>query len=219
MNDLIVRASESYKMMTKSRTKSDPLGETTKTWLKEKAVQEVLGYRPDISNKYMDKGIKMEGANSEDTGTSMELLHTVYFESYKKHEGRVTKDGFSGECDILHKGVVRDIKSSWSIDTFPFFEEDAEKLIKKSGYDWQVRVYMMLYNVDVAYIDYCLVSTPIDLIGYEDEEKHIVDHIEPSKRVTSVMIKRDENIDKDIKDKYILCNEQYKKYVEQLKNK
>ena len=210
--ELIVRASECAKMMTKSRTKSQPLGETTLTWLKEKAIEAVLGHRKVISNKYMDKGTQVEEQ-------SIELLNQVLFTNYKKHEGRINTDTFTGECDILTKDHVRDIKSSWSVDTFPFFLEDAVKAVKKSGYDWQVRMYMLLYGVDVAYIDYCLVNTPEDLIGYELEDLHIVDHLSVTKRVTTVRINREEEKEVEILERYALCNEQFKKFVNELKNK
>jgi len=210
--ELIVRASECAKMMTKSRTKSQPLGETTLTWLKEKAIEAVLGHRKVISNKYMEKGTQVEEQ-------SIELLNQVLFTNYTKHEGRINTDTFTGECDILTKDHVRDIKSSWSVSTFPFFLEDAVKAVKKSGYDWQVRMYMLLYGVDVAYIDYCLVNTPEDLIGYELEDLHIVDHLPVTKRVTTVRINREEEKEVEILERYALCNEQFKKFVNELKNK
>ena len=210
--ELIVRASECAKMMTKSRTKSQPLGETTLTWLKEKAVEAVTGHKKVISNKYMDKGTQCENI-------SIELLNSVLFTNYEKHEGRINTDTFTGECDILTKDHVRDIKTSWSIDTFPFFLEDAVKAVKKSGYDWQVRMYMLLYGVDVAYIDYCLVDTPEDLIGYELESIHEVSHLPVTMRVTTVRINREEEKEVEILERYALCNEQFKKYVNQLKQK
>ena len=49
LKPLIVRASECYKLMTKARNKGDELSETTKTWLKEKAVEEVLGLKKIVS--------------------------------------------------------------------------------------------------------------------------------------------------------------------------
>ena len=156
--ELIVRASECSKMMTKSRTKSQPLGDTTLTWIKDKAVEAVLGHKKDFSNKYMDKGIEVEDE-------SIKLLNKVLFTNYEKHKGRINTEVFTGECDILTKDHVRDIKSSWSLETFPFYEDDAIKAVKKSGYDWQVRMYMLLYGVDVAYVDYCLVNIQEDLIG------------------------------------------------------
>lgn len=210
--ELTVRASECAKMMTSSRTKSQPLGDTTLTWLKEKAIESVLGHRKQISNKYMEKGTTVELE-------SIELLNTVLFTQYEKHDKRINTEGFTGECDILADDHVRDIKSSWSIDTFPFFQDDAEKAVKKSGYDWQVRMYMMLYGVDTGYIDYCLVSTPDDLIGWDDESIHKVDHIEVTKRVTTVKIDRCEKKETDILEKYKLCNDQFKKYVAELQNK
>lgn len=205
---LTVRASESSKMMTSGAK----IGETNKTWLKEKAIEHVIGYKKDISNKCMEKGTQVEDE-------SIELLNDVLFTEYEKHEGRINTEGFTGECDILENDHIRDIKSSWSIDTFPFFDDDAEKAVKKSGYDWQVRVYMMLYGVDVAYVDYCLVNTPDDLIGWDDKEKHVVDHIELTKRVTTVKIERDAKIEKQIIEKYRKCNELFETYINQLKIK
>ncbi len=210
--ELTVRASECAKMMTRSRTKSEPLGDTTLTWLKEKAIESVLGVRKTISNKYMEKGTIVEP-------DSIELLNTVLFTQYKKHDQRINTEGFTGECDILANDHVRDVKSSWSIETFPFFVEDAEKAVKKSGYDWQVRMYMMLYGVDTAYIDYCLVSTPDDLIGWDSEEIHKVDHIEVTKRVTTVKIERCEKKEAEILEKYNLCNEKYKELIQELQDK
>ena len=210
--ELTVRASECAKMMTNSRSKSQPLSETTLTWLKEKAIETVLGYRKDISNKYMEKGTTVEDE-------SIQLLNSVLFTNYEKHTARINIEGFTGECDILTNDHIRDVKSSWSIDTFPFFVDDAEKAVKKSGYDWQVRTYMMLYGVDKAFIDYCLVDTPEDLIGWENEELHKVSHIEVTKRVTTVEIDRDEAKEKEILDRYKLCNEHFKNYVEYLQKK
>jgi hypothetical protein len=210
--ELTVRASECSKMMAASRSKSQPLSETTLTWLKEKAIEKVIGHRKTISNKYLEKGTTVET-------DSIKLLNAVLFTNYEKHEGRVNTEGFTGECDIITNDHVRDVKSSWSIDTFPFFVEDAEKAVKKSGYDWQVRMYMMLYGVDKAYIDYCLVNTPEELIGWESEELHKVDHIEVTKRVTTVEIDWDEEKEKQIIEKYALCNEQFKVYISQIKNK
>ena len=207
---LIVRASECAKMMTKSRTKSNPIGETTLTWLKQKAVEYVMGYRPRIDNKYLDKGIECED-------TSIKLLNDVLGTDYVKHDGRINTEGFTGECDILTNDHVRDIKTSWSLETFPWFKDDALKAARKSGYEWQVRMYMLLYGVDVAYIDYCLVDTPLHLINeWDDEGIHLVSHIEKSKRVTTVRFDRDENKEQELIEKYKVCNEKFQEYVKEL---
>ena len=60
LTPLVVHASECHKLMTNPRRKSDELSETTKTWLKEKAVEAVLGFRKNITTKPMIKGTVCE---------------------------------------------------------------------------------------------------------------------------------------------------------------
>lgn len=208
--ELVVRASQAFRLMTYKSI--DKIEGTTLTYLKELAVQEVLGYIPDISSKYMEKGTRCEDE-------SIELLNEVYNKFYQKNVERINTEGFTGECDIKTPKLIRDVKTSWSIDTFPFFQDDADAAIKKSGYDWQGRVYMMLYDVDRFVVDYCLIDTPDDLIGYENKEKHIVSFIPAKKRVTSVFIDRDEKIEALILKRWELANEKYKELVDQLRNK
>ena len=45
-----------------------------------------------------------------------------------------------------------------------------------NDYEWQMRGYMWLYNRDCAIVDYCLVDTPEDLIGYEQRVAHSQSH-------------------------------------------
>ena len=132
-----------------------------------------------ITSKAIEKGSRCEDA-------SIDLLNSVLFESYTKHVGRVSNEYITGECDILTDTCVRDIKTSWNIDTFPMFEDDMG-----NDYEWQMRGYMWLYNRDCAIVDYCLVDTPEDLIGYEQRELHIVSHINPINRVRSIAYNRD----------------------------
>ena len=54
------RASASGALLTNPRSKSETLSETTKTYLKEWATEQVFGYRKDISNKYLERGIQQE---------------------------------------------------------------------------------------------------------------------------------------------------------------
>ena len=60
LRPLVVHASECYKLMTNPQRKSEELSETTKTWLKEKAVEEVLGLRKSVETKPMLKGTLCE---------------------------------------------------------------------------------------------------------------------------------------------------------------
>lgn len=206
---LKVRASETKNLMTSG----DKVTTTTLTWLKGKAVAEVLGLTSYIITKPISKGLDCEQ-------DSIDLLNAVLFEDFKKNAERIEKNGFTGSWDILKDGVIRDIKTSWSAATFPFFLEDAEKAVKQSGYDWQARVYMMLTDTSIAYIDYCLIDTPEELLtDWDDWELHHVSHIPVTKRVTSVRVERDKDLEKMMLDKYEIANTLYEGFIHELNNK
>ena len=206
---LTVRASETRQLMTSG----DKITATTLTWLKEKAVAQVLGITTFVATKQMTKGLDCEQA-------SIDLLNAVMFEDFKKNSDRIEKNGFTGSWDIRKDNVIRDIKTSWSASTFPFFQDDAEQAVKKSGYDWQMRVYMMLTGADVAFVDYCLITTPEELLtDWDDWELHHVDHIPITKRVTSVRIERDLEIEQKMLDKYELANTLYQGFIHELNKK
>lgn len=144
-----------------------------------------------ISGKYMDKGIIVEDQ-------SIELYNSVFFTDYVKNTERKTNDWLTGECDIFVPGKkIIDIKSSWSLPTFPSVARQGRDKL----YEWQGRAYMMLWDVDLFDIAYCMVNTPDELIKYEQEELHYVDHISESMRVTIVPYERDKSLEEKIKIK------------------
>lgn len=208
--ELIVNASSAYKLMTYKSV--DKIEGTTLSYLKEKAVEFIFGYRQKLFAKQVYKGIVCEVE-------SIDLVKSVTGKEYTKHEGRATLNGFTGECDIYTPELIRDIKTVWSIDQFPFFKDDAEAAIKKAGYEWQLRVYMMLYDVERSCIDYCLVNTPESLIGYEDTTAHKVDFIPENHRVTSVYFERDLKMEELLLYRWKLANKVFQELVINLKNK
>jgi len=200
-------------MMTNARGKNDELSATTKTWLKEMVKEEVYGYKKQLDTPAITKGIDYENL-------SIELLNEATFNSYKKNEERITNDWLTGEADIVAPELIRDVKSSWSLETFPAFQEDANAAVKKSGYDWQLRGYMMLYNKPKATIDYCMISTPDSLLKDWDNKKiHKVDGIDPVRRVSTVTIERDEALEAKMLERYEVANRYYKEYLNELKTK
>lgn len=168
------------KIMTAPKTKTEVLSVGAKTYLKGIARELAYGFRGELDNKYLRKGIQCED-------DSIELLNQVYFKSYKKHSGRIETDLLSGECDILTPNYIRDVKTSWSLETFPVLIEDAEDTL----YEWQGRAYMHLYDRQEFRLDFCMVTTPEELRKYESPDVHEVDHIPPELRVTTVIYKRD----------------------------
>lgn len=213
MKNLTVRPSSLSRLMTNSRSKKDLLSETAKSYVKECVLSDFYGIEKSLYNKQLGKGTFCEDE-------TIDLLNIVEFESFEKNE--VTKDigWIKGTCDIDSKCLV-DIKTSWDFNTFPHFKEDADKIVKKSGYEWQVRAYMMLYNRDSARVVFGLVDTPDDLLSdYDDEAIHKISHIEPNKRITSSSIfHRCDEKENQIKERYEIANEYYQELYNQLKNK
>lgn len=183
------------------------LSEGAKTYLRSLARQSIYGYRPDLDVKYLRKGLALEG-------DAIALLNRVFLERYEKHVGRVETDLFTGECDILPPGVdyLRDTKVAWSLETFPCIAEDAHD----DDYEWQVRAYMNIYDRQRAFVDFCMLTTPDDIRGYESPNIHDVSHIEDERMlVTSVMYERDMEIEALMLDK---CRQAIK-YIEQIKGR
>lgn len=221
LKPLIVHASECHMLMTNPRRKSDELAETTKTWLKEKAVEQVLGLRKTVATKPMIKGTVCEQK-------SIDLFNQVMLTQYTKNNVTKEKNGFAGTPDLLGKEEVVEIKTSWDATTFPFFKDEVDKRIKKSGYDWQCRVYMMLFGLNKSFVSYCLVDTPREtangdvlLNRWDDWTLHRFDgKIDPQKRVTiSEVIKRDETIEQKMVERYEIANRYYQDYLEEIYKK
>lgn len=186
-----IRASALGDIMTDAKEKNEPLSKGAKTVLEKMAKEFVYGYKETISGKYMDKGIIVEDQ-------SIELYNSVFFTDYKKNTERRTNAWLTGECDIYVPDTkIIDIKSSWSLPTFPATVDAG----RDKGYEWQGRAYMMLWDVDYFEIAYCMVSTPDELIKYEQEEIHYVDHIDETLRVTVVPYERDLVLEEKIRFK------------------
>lgn len=176
---LIIRCSQLGKIMTDGK-KGEELSAGAKTYLRELLKKEILGYDDEISSKYLEKGIRCEEE-------SLNLYNQVFFTDYTKNTERRTDDYITGEADILADGLVIDLKTSWSLNTFPLFACDAVN----NDYEWQLRGYMRLFDLPRAELAYCMVSTPIDLCQYEDRRIHEVDHIPPELRVRVLKFERD----------------------------
>lgn len=181
------RASGLFNLMTDPRNKGEVLSEGTKTYLDKCAKELFYDYTTEASSKETAKGLEVEDQ-------AIELFNSVFFTDYKKNTERRETDYLTGECDIFTGSEIIDIKSSWSIATFPATVRAGDK----KEYEWQARAYMHLWDVPRATIAYCLVDTPDHLVGYEDENLHIVSHISPELRITRVRYERDEALEKKL---------------------
>jgi len=105
------------KLMTNGRGKND-IGATAISYIKDVAKENFYGYRTELNTKQIIKGKEQEQ-------DSIDLLNTVRFEGYVKNIIRVENELMTGECDIITNDSIIDVKTSWSLDTFPAFKEDA----------------------------------------------------------------------------------------------
>ena len=203
---ILFRASALSAIMTDGKGK-DELSVGAKTYVTKLAKEMVYGYDERISSKYMDKVIRVEDA-------SIDLYNAVMLASYAKNTERRTNDWLTGEADIVATHKIIDIKSSWSLTTFPVLAEQGED----KGYEWQLRAYMMLWEKPYAEIAYCLVSTPDDLIGWEAPSLHQVDYINRELRVTVVPYERDLVLEEKIKVKVEAARLYYDEMVREIAN-
>jgi len=204
------RASQLGKLMTSSRTKGEALGQTAKSYIIEKAKEDFYDYKVELTNKYLMKGIHQEQ-------DSIDLLNAVRFESYKKNEKMEENEWLTGSCDIITDELIIDVKTSWSLETFPATNYELKDL---SLYEWQGRAYMWLYDMPTFELSYVMVSTADELLSdYDSYAIHKVDHIDPAKRITSIRFERDKELEIQMAVRLILANEFYNEVLTQLKNK
>lgn len=138
---------------------------------------------------------------------SIELYNEVKDTFYIKNVERITTGNLTGECDLLDtsESLVIDIKTAYSKATFPL----NPKLSKL--YEWQLRAYMHLYNVNNAELAYCLVDTPEDLRKKTDPQHwHEVSDVDLKYRVSTLRIERDEVKEQQLLKRLALCGQYIK---------
>jgi hypothetical protein len=197
------------KLMTESRTKSEVLSQTTKSYIAAKAKEDFFGYNSFISTKAMQKGTDWEHE-------SIELVNQIRDTFYIKNEETIQNDCLIGTPDIILENSIIDIKTSWSLETFPAIASEG---INKD-YEWQLRGYMMLCDKQSAELIYCMIDTDDFLLSdWDNKTIHKVSHIEPMKRITVLGYERNTLIEESIRERLTACTEYYNEYIEQLKAK
>jgi hypothetical protein len=160
-DNILFRASSVGKLLTEPRLKSETMAETVKTFLREIYIKQEYGRTKDISNKYIEKGLKVE----ED---SLTLYSRATGNFFTKNEEHFTNDFLSGTPDILHNGIVIDIKSSY--DIFTFFKSLDSKIDRT--YYCQLQSYMALTGLQSAKLVYCLTDMPEVMLN--DEKRKLM---------------------------------------------
>lgn len=203
------RPSQLGKLMTNPRNKSEVLSETAKAEIRRIAKEDFFGYSSEIKTKPMIKGTDWEQ-------DGIDLLNNVRFTKYTKNTIRVENEYMSGCCDILLDDLIIDIKSSWSLETFPATPSEGES----SDYEWQGRAYMWLYDRPEFELIYTMYDTHDDLLtDWDNRTIHKVNHIPSHHRITVITYQRDEQYEDLIRERLIHCNEYYSQYVNELNSK
>lgn len=171
--------------MTSPKNSSEVLSVGAKTYIQQLVAQEIFGVEFSASSKQMEKGIRCEQ-------TSIDLLNRVRGLCLTKNAERKTNKWLSGECDLFDGSRRRghDIKTSWSIATFPITQSACED----KDYFYQMQGYMDLWDAEEWSVDYVLIDTPSDLIGHEPMELHFVSHIPEHMRLTSWLTIRNQAV-------------------------
>jgi hypothetical protein len=210
-----IRASQLGKIMTAPRSKSEVLSQTAKTYVEELAKEHLFGIKKVFKSRYTDKGNEVEEQ-------AIELTEDVLgFEFLTKNENYYQNDYIKGTPDIITTSLVIDVKSSWSGDTFPFFETE----LPNKDYYYQVMGYMWLTGKKNALISYCLINTPEEIVNdeirrtawgkYEIEPSeetirdvvalHSFDHIPKDRRVKAFHVEYNEGVVNEMKTRIEHC--------------
>lgn len=218
-----IRASAAGQIMTNGRAKGT-MGKTAQTYCKNWLLEqpEFFDMRVnDFSSIQTSKGNAVEA-------DALDLI------SREKYAGQfmvpnVTNfknDYMTGTPDAIMEDHIFDIKSSWSVSTFPFFDVD----LPTKDYFWQGQVYMHLTGKKRHIVYYALMDTPDELIeiaairrarslGFSEPTDEIwhdtmermkYSHIEPSKRIKSFEFDYDPEAIKQLEQRVEVCREYIK---------
>lgn len=184
-------------------------------WIKKRLIEKKYGRKEEIKSDFLTKGIEVEEASFT---LACKVLKLGFV---KKNQEHFESDYITGTPDLIHNDTVIDIKSSWNLFTFPFFEKE----LPNSDYWWQLQGYMELTGLDKAKLVYCLVNTPeplimneayrmagkrgvmVDEVEEEARDQHTFDDIPESERVKVFEIDKDSEAGKIIKDRVLEIRE------------
>lgn len=197
------RTDEEKSVLEDVRNKSLSAG--GKSHVRELVREAVYGYEPaDIQTRPILKGRQLEQAG-------IEMLARLTGRPLVKNTERRTNGLLSGECDVFDAPIRhgRDAKLPYSMETMPIVLADCYD----SGYEWQMQGYEILWDADTWSVDYLLLSTPEELIGFEPPALHYVDHIPEALRWTTWEVKRDRKLEALILDKVLAARRYYRQVL------
>ena len=190
------RASALGQLMTNSRSKTETLSQTTKSYLQDWYKEQVYGVKKQIKSKYIQKGLALEDTAIEFYSVAMDKDFMI------KNLDHFEDDFFTGTPDCFHDGIVYDFKTSWDCFTFPLFDDQPD-----NGYFYQLQVYMHLTGLKKAKLVYTLQDTP-DFLTYEEPVSY--SHVENKYRIKEFDIDYDPEVIETAKAKILECREYLK---------
>ena len=195
--------------MTTPKSKNEILSETAKSYIKKKAKEDYFGFSSFITTKPMIKGKDWEEE-------SIALVNQVRGTFYVKNKERFENEYLTGEPDIILDDCIIDIKTSWSLETWPAIPSEGEN----KDYMWQLIGYCWLLDKPQAELIYCMIDTDdVLLTDWDNRSIHKVSHIDPAKRITSLKYEMSMDLIDQIKEKLTAASEYYSQYINQLNNK
>lgn len=223
-----IRAHAVGKIMASGRSKNEILGKTAQSYLKNWLMEqpEIFNRKKKFSNKYTEKGLIMED-------DALDLVSSELYDGklILKNEENFQNDFMTGTPDCILQDEIIDVKSSWSWETFPLFEDD----LPTKDYFYQGQAYMELTGRNKFKVIYCLLDTPAHQIesecwswckykGYGEPDDDIMQHfyeemtysnVNPKFKVKVFEFERDQSVIDSIKKRVEECRE----YLQELESK
>jgi len=217
--------------LQQKRDAKPELSKGAKSFIQKKALHDKYGIEDTIESRYLDKGIMCEDEAIQ-IYASVTGKHLIF-----KNEEGFHNDWIAGTPDLILEDMIVDVKCSWSIDSFPWFDTSLNR-----NYYWQLQAYMWLTGRSKSELVYVLVNTPDHLFQQELQReiwkvkdtqgvldisaevesdiyeelilKHNFDRIPFEKRVKVFEIEADILEQSKIKEKVELAREYYNEIIE-----
>jgi hypothetical protein len=217
--------------LQQKRDAKPELSKGAKSFIQKKALHDKYSIEDTIESRYLDKGLICEDEAIQ-IYASVTGKHLIF-----KNEEGFHNDYVAGTPDLILDDMIVDVKCSWSIDSFPWFDTTLNR-----NYYWQLQAYMWLTGKSKSELVYVLVNTPDHLFQQELQReiwkvkdtqgvldisaevesdiyeelilKHNFDRIPFEKRVKVFEIEADILEQSKIKQKVELAREYYNEVIE-----
>lgn len=147
--------------------------------------------REQIRSKYIDKG------NACELEAIDFMARILGYGLAEKNKVTRSNEFMVGTCDVEFPDQIADVKCPWSKETL---QENVYG--KDEDYEWQLRVYMALWEKDKSLLFYALMDTPGDDYGRDEV---IYSDLPDHDRWIAYRVTRDMAIETEIVERVKLC--------------